>query len=303
MQNIGLDFGNSHTKAKAGKQEIIFESGFKSYPLTTGEEQEMKCDDLFYVFNKRDAVEQDKTKSNRMMLCTLYAVAQILDARNADPKKVHHINLGVDIPIDLFGKMKNRYIEYYKGKEKEISYKGNEYKIVFDEVKAYPQGVVVWAALQGEITEKQIVLVDIGGRTIDIATIVYDRFSGKLEYRNKLSLQHGVLTLINRIDQLLQTQGIQLDEKLIQSSVYGDTINHMKSDEIKDIVEMAADEYVEEIMNLLYENNIDAFLPVILIGGGGDMMYSRLVHKLNIIKNTGNLANAAACLEALESSM
>lgn len=303
ITTAGLDFGNSHTKFSKGPVKICFESGYAMYSSTTGDADEMEYDGRFYLFGKRAQVEYDKCSSERMMLCTLRCLAEYLDTAGADPAQVQFVSLGVDIPINLFGTQREAYTRYYAGKLRTVKFRGKEWKIQFEQVKAFPQGVVAWMANSDQYSQYEtVVVLDIGGRTVDVAVIAKDQNTGKPRFLKRFSLQNGILNLVSDIDKELQVRGIQLNELQIESLIGGSSLAHRRLHQVQEIVSNYRNEYVDAIVNSMYENGVDADLPFILVGGGASLVNVQLGSRLYVIKNTGNMSNAEACEKALASS-
>lgn len=305
MVNMGIDYGNSHVKATNGAKNIIFESGYICYPESTGVEEEMEWNGQFYVLGKRGPVEFQKTRSDRMLACTLYAAVQLLEASGVAPAKTQAVNLGTDIAICSYGTEKEKYLAYYNIPEQTVTYHGNTWNIRFDQVRTYPQGVVAWAANQEKLgTYNKLLLLDIGGRTVDVAVMTYDRFSDKKGINTRLSLQNGILSLFGAIDERLQSRGIQLEEKDMELILYGEEFRHQDGETIRAIISDEARKYVQNLAADLYEKKIDTQLPVVLIGGGAHMLYPTLdLAGMDIVTNMGVMANAQACLDCLQSQL
>lgn len=302
--NAGIDFGNSHTKFAKGSKEICFESGYKMYATTTGDEDEMLYNGNYYIFGERASVEFDKTASDRMMLCTLRCIAEHLEYAGADPAQVQFINLGVDIPISLFGAQRAAYAAYYADKLEIVRYHGKEWKIQFERVHAFPQGVITWMAdIEKYKQYDTVAVLDIGGRTIDVAVVTRDQNTGKNRFLKRFSLQKGVIKLIADIDMALNVEGMQLSELQIQSLIAGNEVMHRRYEKIREIVDTYTNAYVDDVVNSLYENEVDADLAFILVGGGADLISRFLQERIWVIENTGNMANARACEKALNSAL
>lgn len=304
--NCAVDFGNFNTKfAMANgkgepEYEKIFESGYTVSSRSTGTEWEMQLSDTYLNFGSRQAVEQDKAKSPRMMNCTLFAIACALEETGADSGKEYHVNLAVDLTIDLFGVDAENYVDYYQQKSFTVILKGKTWKITFENVFAYAQGIVAWAAKQADYESYPLMgILDLGGRTIDTAVIAYNQFTGEMSIVKRFSLQTGILDLFNRIDSDLQRSGVQLPEPTIAVLISDPEkeFRHRKKDLIKKVVKRETEDYIQEIRNGLFERKVDLTLPFLAMGGGSEMLSDRL--DLDLVENAGIMANAEGCLACM----
>lgn len=308
---LGFDFGNCYSKAAVSKtvtkdRDFIFPSGFTATSTTTGEPDEMFYEGQYYNFNRRLAPDHDKTKTDTMLICTVYAAVHFLDISGADPEQVHTVDLGTDISIFLFGEQRSQYVKYYgKASEPfEVGFHGKKWKIRFGYCGVYPQGVVAWEhEPETEKEEEQDtvqVICDIGGRDTDVAVVAYNDLHEQYEYLVRFSLQNGVNNLTNSISQNLMVKGIQVPESVINSAVRGNKVSHSRSEEIQAIVDREKNMYISQLLNELAANRVDLQFPVHLIGGGASMLEDTLKEHMNVAVSDGIMANARGCLAALE---
>lgn len=306
IKNCAIDFGNFNVKFimaadKKGEPdyEKIFESGYTVSSRPTGLEWELQIGDVYLNFGVRQAVERDKTKSPRMMNCTLFCIACALEESGADPSKEYHINLATDLPIDLFGIDAGKYVDYYQQKSFTVILKGKTWNIVFNRVFAYAQGIVAWAAKQEDYENYSLMgILDIGGRTIDTAVIAYNQFTGEMSIVRRFSLQNGILDLYNQIDSELQRSSIQLPEPTIAVLIRGQkSFRHGMADLIQKVVKRESDAYAQDIRNNLFERKVDLTLPFLAMGGGSGMISDRL--DLELVEDAGILANVKGCMACM----
>lgn len=332
LKKSGNDFGNCYYKGcmkdAAGEYvEVCFPNGYTVNYRSTGDSDEMYFEGKYYIFNKRLPMEKNKTASKRMLICTLYAHAQMLEAINADPDQVHEFHIGVDIPAGEFGRdSKKAYESYFTGfadpeveqeenmqlaGEYTVQLHGKKWTISFARASAFPQGMV---AISEDITSfseledsnpekpKNIVVFDLGGGTLDIIVIRWDRIGQRYKVTAKLSEDIGVNYFSNDVIAAMKQQRIDADEMTVRSALYKETSDVDGFDKITATADEMAKDYIRIMMDILYENKVPTNYRYALIGGGSDMMASWIEESIGadrIICNKGNMANARGCLEAI----
>lgn len=164
---IGVDHGYSVMKTA----HICFPSGIVRYehePYTN--RGVLKIEGKYYVCGTgRQPLLRTKTENEQYYLLTLAAIAQEIRFRKA-PRKAEVV-LAAGLPLTSFGREKKNFRDYLLERKNPVvfEYEGEIYEIRVLDVRLFPQGYSV-VAMHPEIIrdEPSVLLVDIGGWTIDI---------------------------------------------------------------------------------------------------------------------------------------
>lgn len=269
---LGVDLGNHSTKSSKGinfmskvaKTDNLLDSSIK---LTTDK-------GTFYMEEGEYNTEYRKLKKENIKEMFLAAVALSTD------EITNQIVCG--LPLSQYKEDKEAFRELLlKDRMQRISLNGVERKLIFDNVEVYPEGV---GALVGKNFNG--VIVDIGGRTTDIALIENKKV------KKPFSLPVGTLNLYSDfIKEINSKHGLDLKSddapRIIKDGlkIYGE-----KKEVSMDIFKT----YVESITSELQVSYSIKTLDVILIGGGALMLYKAFKNRIPNVELVDNSVFANA---------
>ena len=205
---IGVDHGYSVMKTA----HICFPSGIVRYehePYTN--RGVLKIEGKYYVCGTgRQPLLRTKTENEQYYLLTLAAIAQEIRFRKA-PRKAEVV-LAAGLPLTSFGREKKNFRDYLLERKNPVvfEYEGEIYEIRVLDVRLFPQGYSV-VAMHPEIIrdEPSVLLVDIGGWTIDIMRLD----NGVPNAATCRSLEMGVIRCQDEIlEQVRRDTGLSITE-------------------------------------------------------------------------------------------
>lgn len=298
MKPIGIDVGNFETNTSEG---LVFESGYyvsRSEPMAADGMICLKYNDLWYSYGKRMPVDMDKTKTDRMWLlslpCIAHAILQDSEKRESDISRLYVVKVAVGIPISHFGAQKREYVEYYMSYGREpvmVEYCGYKIRFRIKEVYVFPQGASIYVANSKLLQPfDYLSCIDIGGYTVDITRVQ----EGRMVPAESFSIDMGVITLLNRIQQKLFERNIKIPEKMICRVIQGKDIMHGESEDIKNIVEDEVKQYIYELRYAISEHDIDLQIPACMMGGGSELLRDRLEDSFDVVETFGSFENACS---------
>lgn len=215
---LGIDIGNYSVKTYPGK--IIIKSLVSTEENLLGSNMIIEYDNKKYVIGE-GIFETELNKSNKENFIPLLYAA----IASATSDTFNQIICG--LPINQF---KNNKLNIEKiineNKVKNVLVNGVERKIVITDFKVYPEGVGAYYSLA---TSKDSILVDIGGRTTDIAFIANNKLStastvnvGTLDiYKaisDKLNTEYCMNLSVQHVDRIIERGELKVDNKLIDLS-------------------------------------------------------------------------------------
>ena len=251
-----------------------FPSGLVAYehePYT--QKDVLEYDGKYYVVGSgRHPLQKDKTRTEDYYLLTLAAIAKELEYRNA----AHTCSavLAAGLPLTSFGRDKARFRAYLlrDGKPALFRYEGREYAVTISDVKLFPQGYAAVLTQSGLLDEPSVIVADIGGWTVDLMRLD-NRIPNAATCR---SLELGMIRCIDEIsEQVRRTQGLSLTTAQIESVLRGDASG--LPDEVKTIIHMQADRYIQTLLSAITECGLDTrAMPTIFLGGGAALLKRRV---------------------------
>lgn len=296
MKPIGIDVGNFETNTSEG---LVFESGYsvsRSEPMAADGMICLRYKDLWYSYGKRMPVDMDKTKTERMWLlslpCIAHAILQDAEARTADISRLYVVKVAVGIPISHFGNQKKLYMEYYMSRGREpvtVDYCGYKIRFRIKEVYVFPQGASIYVANSRALHPfDYLSCIDIGGYTVDVTRVQ----EGRMIPAESFSIDMGVITLLNRIQQKLFERNIKIPEKMICRVIQGKDIMHGEAENIRGIIEDEVKQYMYELRYAISEHDVDLQIPACMMGGGAELLKDRLEESFDIVETFGSFENA-----------
>ena len=251
-----------------------FPSGLVAYEHEPHTQKDvLEYDGKYYVVGSgRQPLQKDKTRTEDYYLLTLAAIAKELEYRNA----AHTCSavLAAGLPLTSFGRDKARFRAYLlrDGKPALFRYEGREYAVTISDVKLFPQGYAAVLTQSGLLDEPSVIVADIGGWTVDLMRLD-NRIPNAATCR---SLELGMIRCIDEIsEQVRRTQGLSLTTAQIESVLRGDASG--LPDEVKTIIHMQADRYIQTLLSAITECGLDTrAMPTIFLGGGAALLKRRV---------------------------
>lgn len=295
---IGLDNGNKCTKNHVG---FVCESGFTKSdvePITKSNLLVYKGD-FYTIGSSRLSVQTDKTINDNTFILSLPAIADEIYKQGIQGEIKGF--LGVGLPIVHYGKMKHKFREYFIRDNIKFSFNGSDYAINIVDCRVYPQGYAAFINIYKDYKNVSAAnVIDIGGYTTDFFIVE----NGIINTASCYSLPNGVITLFGSIQQELLKMNINLTEKQIQDIILGREPVLFDAD-IGKMIEMKAEEYVENLLTKILEYGFEFRNPTIIVGGGGMMLrkYIESSDKIKYIENLDQFANAKGYKILLEQEL
>ena len=280
---IGIDNGNYNTKSSTGE---LYTSGFtttQTQPISL--ENVIEYEGEYYIIgDKRAPVQPDKTTTDDAFILSLPMIAMAMGTMTTTT-----IELGVGLPITLYGKQKETFANYFK-RTATFKWQGVEKTVTVADCKAFPQGFAAYISQYKALGKySTLYLIDIGGYTIDVLAVI----NGKADKSITASLPYGVIKLYHKIATELLSIGIQLSEQQLTAVIKGDDIDHMDRELIHQIVETQRLQYIKHALNQVQELGIDLRNPVALCGGGAELLAQYIAQeKINCVATLDRFANA-----------
>lgn len=260
---IGIDHGYYAMKTK----HCSFPSGVIPYehePYTN--QGVLQYDGKYYVCGTgRQPLIRTKTENINYYLLTLAAIAQELRFRNLPAKA--DVTIAAGLPLAGFGREKKNFREYLLGKKNPavFRYEGTLYEIRISDVKLFPQGYSVMAVRPDVFAgEPSVILVDIGGWTIDIMRLD----NGVPNAAACRSLEMGVIRCQDEaMEEVRRNTGLSVTAAQVERILSGQTCS--VSDEVLRIVRQTGRKYTERILSAIMECGFDLqAVPSVFLGGG-----------------------------------
>lgn len=273
---LGIDHGNRKIKSSAGD---YFLSGITCHkdkePLITS--NLLVYGGKYYTIGEnRVNFQFDKTESEDFYLLTLCCLANKL---KSERKTEGDFCLGVGLPLSSFH-LKDKFANYLKRDGIEFQYEGISYKNVnIKRVYVLPQSYGGYLSVYNEFKDiSQLVVIDIGSVTVNVLVVE----KGRLITNKSLGLNKGIIFLHKKIQSILIKQNIKIEEEQIEDAIRGD-IPIFFNDEIKNVILTTAEEYLDEVIAEIKENQFDLFLnPCLFLGGGSKLMEKYIITKKDV---------------------
>ena len=280
--NLGIDIGNYNVKTSEG---IIFKSAVSENIEYGNKFDKIEIDSkTYYLGTGRLEIDYRKfDKDNYIPLL----LGSICKSSNSIENKI-----GLGLPIKQYNSFKNELIDKLVNKTYDVTFNDIRRRIRITDVQVFPEsvsGIIAhFNSTLFDVKHKDIVSVDIGGKTTDIALI-----------KNKKVIQSsqvntGTIDIYNCIKNSLEAKyfdaKINLDDikDYLENGFYYKGESQNINFAIKSCNDLFKEVYTE--LNLNYPINTSA---VVFQGGGMDLLNSVLSKKIsNIIKIEDLFANA-----------
>lgn len=279
---LGIDIGNYNVKTSEG---VLFKSCVSNY-IEFGNEFDkiIYNKEIYYLGTGKLEIDYRKFDKENYIPLLLGAICKSSNHTEND--------IGLGLPIKQYNRYRNELIDMLQGNEYDVVFNNIKRKIKINNVKVFPEsvsGIIAnYSDLLCKVGDRDIISVDIGGKTTDIAHI-----------RNKKVIKSsqvniGTIDIYNRIKQKLEEK--YFDTKIVLEDIErflknGFYYNGEKQDikfAIKDCNDLFKEIYTE--LNLNYSINSDA---TVIQGGGSDLLGSVFKNKIkSLIVNENIFLNA-----------
>lgn len=253
---LGIDIGNYSVKVAP---DINFKSLISSEENMLGGNTTVEYDGNKYVIGE-GTFETELNKTNKENFLPLLYTAISLSSKDTFNQVV------VGLPINQFKANKDRLKALVEAnKMKTVLINGKKREIVISEFEVYPEGVGAYYSFNDK-ADMEAIIVDIGGRTTDIAYIS----GGKLIKSSTSSV--GTLNIYNEVaDKLNSDYSLNLDIEFVDNMM---NKGYLKVDnrevDLKFITEILKKNF------LIIKKELDLKFPartvnIILAGGGAKL--------------------------------
>lgn len=279
---IGVDVGNYSTKTsenilfltKTTCDKTLFEQGTEI----------IYNDNTFIIGQGEFETDLDKSSKDHLMVYLLSAIA--LSTKDVANQVV------IGLPILHFksnkDKLKSNIME---NRINTISFNGIRRQIVITDCEVFPEGVGAYYSLQEEdkdmMNGKDLVIIDIGGRTTDICLLSYE--NGMRTISKPLTLFVGMINIYDDFikstnEKLTLNKELEDAEKILKNGL---ELFGVKQD--LSFTRPVIKKYIDKILKELYINYPIQTEKVILTGGGSFLLGDALkayIPNLTIMDNS-----------------
>lgn len=280
---VAVDNGNFNTKSSEG---MLYTSGFNQSDkeFITPEMQLFFGGKYYSIGGKRMSLQQEKAMENDTFVLTLPAIA---NAMKLNSMSEANIVLGVGLPIDIYAEQRADFAKYFMRGSLNINFEGKDYSFNIADCKVFAQGHAALCAHYSQLKDyENIVMVDIGGYTVDVLSL------SKFKVIKSGSLRKGTIVMFNDIKSKLQSQNIMLSDDQLTDAMFG-RIEHLRKEFILQTLTNEITIYTKELLHALLEFGLDFGMPIAFSGGGAELLGHRLyTSKINTVAVFDRFANA-----------
>lgn len=262
---LPIDHGNDSIKT----ENFRFRSGLAMHTVKPPMSDEvLEYNNRYYTLSsERFPYMRDKTQDDRFFVLTLFSIAKEI-LKNGDYSPVLELDLGVGLPPEHFGVLRDRFESYFKRGKVNFIYNSKPFCIIIRHVVVCPQGYAAVLALDQELAElPSLFIIDGGGYTVDIGLLQY----GIPDMKFNRSLEAGTIIMYNEISRLVGSKhDMLINEERILSVLQG-----KGSDLLEDVVntiKAASNDHANDILYKLREIRVDLRSnPCVMMGGLVDL--------------------------------
>lgn len=274
---IGVDCGYTYTKTSEG---IIFPSCISTNDDILGKSDYLIVDGKKYSIGEGKLnIELNKTNTEVTKVCMLYSLAASLEY-----DEEFYVVTG--LPIGQYKSQKDQFKEFLLSNDINIvNINGVDRTIIINDVEIFPQAA---GSLYGyESDTNNVIIVDIGGRTVDIC--YFKTINNTRKLVNYSTILEGTISMYSDIVKSVnQRYGTNLQiedgEQILSKGfrIYGKPVN-------TDFLEPILEDHVSSIVKELRLNYPIETTDMIITGGGAYLYHSRIK---NVIKHADIMLNA-----------
>lgn len=264
MAKLGIDIGNFAVKTNEG---IIFESKVTTIgDYGTNADRITLDGKVFFLGEGEEEINPKKFEKENYIPLLLGAICKSTSEDSVD--------LALGLPIKQYVQFKQTVIDKLQDKEFKIKFGDTNRNIYINSVKVFPEGVTGYLFfgkdIQDRIGSRDVVIVDIGGKTTDIALIKDNRAT------KPYSIDIGTINIYDVISKSMEKderfQGeVTIDRDKVQDYIdKGFYFKGEKQDISSNIG--ASKELFKKIYNELKLNYPISTEAVIVMGGGAKLL-------------------------------
>lgn len=241
---LAVDLGNYNIKTSEG---ISFSSTFtKEISSNPVGEEIIKYNGNAYTMTKGDFDNTFNKSKKDYVPNLLYAIAK------SSTKSDVNFDIVLGVPLDNLG-IADSFKTELEGKEFEFKYNDVDRKIKINKIATVGEGISSYYTLTDEERSKDVMIVDIGGRTVNVATFI------KKKLEKKFTINMGMIDLYNDIKTRVNSSGENHNteevERLIKKKLIKDT-------------ELEEEQFIKSIFNKINFNAKIATYDIYFTGGG-----------------------------------
>lgn len=280
MKNLAVDLGNFNTKTS---EEICFISAHTKDIQIDGNAEIIEFEGVKYAIGTGAFDKEYNKAAKDYMPNLLYAIAKSTEESE--------INLALGLPITQLGQS-DEIKKKLEGETFNYKYNKIDKSIHIHKVAIIAEGLSSFYSFSPTEQKKDVTVIDIGGRTINIVTIA----EGKV--LNKDTLTYGVLSLYKDICNMVNNAGGKLVEERVNIKLsWGELDNYL------DDIEKLKTVFMDRIKNDL--KDLDIAPNIIFVGGGssfiGDIIFTMYPNKKSKIVDDPVFANVKGNLKIVNS--
>lgn len=281
METIGTDFGSCNLKTSTG---IIIPSKVKKCTNFFGAEYLVEFEDESYIVGEGEYdTVLDKTKKENFlpMLCVALGTSA----------KEQAVSVVAGLPISQYKSKSKEKLEQMIQNNRMLNFKlnGIERHIIIENFAVTAEGIATYYSLpreqRKELKDKDIILLDIGGRTSDIALI---KAGKKRTIGESTSLEIGMINIYKDITNEVNsryTLGLDIEdaEYILKHGLEVDGIKQ-ETGFIKEIL-------LNNIKKVFKELNVSYPVrtsPILVTGGGGEAFFKAINRRYPTAKMVDN---------------
>lgn len=280
---LGIDIGNAAIKTS---KKNIFDAKLTSIePLNSSDVFKMDGKTFYLGEGEYDTTYRKIDKENYLVF--LYGALAM--STNVIKNKVV-----LGLPLSQYKEDKNKLADLVMdNNEKEVILNGKERRLIIEDVKVYPEGVVTLE------DDYEGIVIDIGGGTTDIAMV--ENYRGKRKIINPISFPLGTIKLYSSFIKALNAKYcLDLTIRDVDRILRNGLIIGGESVDIQFALN-TFDSFIERLVsNMQTEYPLSTNL-ISLTGGGGELLYKKLSKRLGekavTLQNDSIFANARSYYE------
>lgn len=264
----------------------------------------LEYDNKVYTINGKDICSvdvHDKTQSREYYLLTLVALAKELLHRGVQKASVR---LAVGLPLKWYDKQQKDFKKLL-GRRKNVYFRfeGKGISVTIDNVNVYTQGTVAATAAiyKSQTNQDDLLIVDIGGETFDVISIV----KGKLDREHCYVETKGMIWLYKKLHDSVRTELYEdVPDSFIEKYIHNGRRNVIEKNKYNRVLQKNLVEYSDEVFRILknYKFNLE-LVPMVVIGGGGTVIQNFGDHAGYDIEFNEDIHANAIGYEVLESAV
>lgn len=280
---VGVDIGYSATKTS---EKNVFHSRFTNAGTASSlnERQRINLDGKSYFIGQGfGAMDVNRVNDDITRQCLFTALAMCSSTET-------HFKVVTGLPINQFDSQATALKQYIRTNNHcHVVYGGQERLLWVDDVKVYAQGA---GALYSEQVPGGAIVVDIGGRTVNIA--LFEVVNERRSLAKSATLYCGMLPLLSKAVEAANRElgldfSLQDGESVLKNELVVDGEHRVLT-----FLTPMKEEHFSELFSLLALNFPVRTTPIYVCGGGSYVMGSMLKakYKNTVIMPDGQFSNA-----------